>query len=252
MLRPQSLLRVVLIPFAFTACADTREVTGPLTSAPRLEANVAPAAGAATRTYDVTITNLTTGQPFSPGVLATHTKQAAFFHVGDPASEGLRLIAENGDETTAVAELTGRAGVFQVVDVNAPTGRVGGSLPTSRTFRIEAAANANRISLAVMLICTNDGFTGLDGVALPGGFKPLTYYTAGYDAGTEANDELSTSIVDACFAIGPTTRPPDGNARTPTIGVIEHHPGIQGIGDLDPTLHGWRDPVARITIRRVQ
>src|SRR2546425_772156 len=129
---------------------------------------------------------------------------------------------------------TGRAGVFQVVDVNAPTGRVGGSLPTSRTFRIEAAANANRISLAVMLICTNDGFTGLDGVALPGGFKPLTYYTAGYDAGTEANDELSTIIVDACFAIGPTTRPPDGNARTPTIGVIEHHPGIQGVGDLDP------------------
>lgn len=250
MLRSQSLLRVVLIPFAVAACGDAPDTAGPV--APRLEADVAPAAEAATRTYDVTITNLTTGQPLSPGVLATHTKQASFFHVGDPASEGLRLIAENGDESVAVGELTGRPGVFQVVDVNLPTGRVGGPLPPSPTFRIDAAANANRISLAVMLICTNDGFTGLDGVALPGGFKPLTYYAAGYDAGTEANDERSASIVDPCFAIGPTTRPADGNARTPTAGVIEHHAGIQGGADLDPSAHGWQNPVARITVQRVQ
>jgi len=247
MLRSLRLLRFVVVPLWLAACADTREV-----AAPRLEADVAPAAEAATRSYDVTITNLTTGQPFSPGALATHTKQVAFFRVGDPASEGLRLIAEDGDESVAVAELTGQTGVFQVVDVNLPTGRVGGPLPTSRTFRIEAAANANRISLAVMLICTNDGFTGLDGVALPGGFKPVVYYAAGYDAGTEANDERSASIVDPCFAIGPTARPPDGNARPQTAGVIEHHAGIQGGADLDPSAHGWQNPVARITIQRVQ
>jgi len=162
------------------------------------------------------------------------------------------LIAENGDESVAVAELARQTGVFQVVDVNLPTGRVGGPLPASRTFRIDAAANANRISLAVMLICTNDGFTGLDGAELPGGFKPVIYHAAGYDAGTEANDERSASIVDPCFVIGPTTGPADGNARTPTDGVIAHHPGIQGGAELDAAAHGWEDPVARITIQRVR
>ena len=34
-------------------------------------------------------------------------------------------------------------------------------------------------------------------------------------------------------------------------GVIQHHAGIQGITDLDPEIHGWTDPVARATIRRV-
>jgi hypothetical protein len=103
-----------------------------------------------------------------------------------------------------------------------------------------------------MLICTNDGFTGLDGVALPGGFQPATYHSAGYDAGTEANDERSASIVDPCFVIGPTTGPADGNGRTATNGNITHHPGIQGGAGLDPDAHGWEDAVARITIQRVR
>ncbi len=35
-------------------------------------------------------------------------------------------------------------------------------------------------------------------------------------------------------------------------GVIHHHAGIQGVADLDPEIHGWTDPVARIEIERVQ
>lgn len=239
---------ITLAALALAGCVETREVTAP--SAARFESSVV--AAAASRAYDVTITNLTGGQPFSPGVLVTHTKETSVFRVGSPASEGLRLIAENGDESVSINELSGRPGVYQVVDVNVPTGRVGGPLPNSRTFRIEAAANANRLSLAVMLICTNDGFTGLESVKLPGGFKPEVHYAAGYDAGTELNDERSTSIVDPCFAIGPTPGAPDGNARPVTSGVVAHHPGIQGSADLDRDAHGWDDPVARITVQRVR
>lgn len=239
---------LTLATLALAACAETRDVTGP--SMDRRDDDLASAA--ASRVYDVTITNLTTGQPFSPGVLVTHTKRASFFDVGAAASEGLRLIAENGDESVAIAELTGRPGVYQVVDVNEPIGRVGGPLPNSRTFRIEASDDATRLSLAIMLICTNDGFTGLEGVKLPRNFKPAIFYSAGYDAGTELNDERSPSIVDPCFAIGPTAGPADGNARTATSDVVRHHPGIEGDADLDEGAHGWDDPVARITVQRVR
>ncbi len=243
---------LMLTMLALAACADRGAVTGPVTAHRQADDDDDDDRGdAATLAYDITITNLTTGQPFSPGVLVTHTRRAAFFHVGAQASEGLRLIAEDGNELPAIAELTGRPGVFQVVDVNAPIGRQGGPLPTSRLFRIHAAGNATQLSLAVMLICTNDGFTGVDDVRLPRGFTPLTLYAAGYDAGTELNDELSASIVDPCFAIGPTPGAADGNARTATDGVVTHHRGIHGGADLVPAAHGWQNPVARITIQRV-
>ena len=250
----RKLLGAALAALAVAACTDSRQTTGPVANrAGRISADEA-AAEVATRVYDVTITNLTSGQPFSPGVLATHDAAVTVWRLGSPASEGIRLIAEDGDNSVAVATLTGQPGIFDVKPVGAPTGCVNcpGPFGTSQTIRITARADARRLSLAVMLICTNDGFTGLDDVKLPKGFRPKTFYTAGYDAGTEVDDELSTHIVDPCFAIGPTSRAPDGNLRTPEHGVITMHLGIRGIGDLIPAVHGWKDPVARITIQRVK
>lgn len=212
------------------------------------------AAPAAQRTYRLTIENLTTGQPFSPGVAATHTKQQQVFRVGSAASEGVRLIAENGDPSTAVADLSAAPGVYAASATSAPVGCIGcaGPFGTTLSFEIQAAANANRLSLAIMLICTNDGFTGLDAVKLPGGFGPAVHYAPAYDAGTEANDELWTSIVDPCGAIGPVAAAADGrNDRPATGGVVAIHPGIQGGGDLT-SAHDWSDPVARITIQRLK
>ncbi len=134
----------------------------------------------------------------------------------------------------------------------APVHRMGGPGPSTLTTTITARANANRLSLGLMLICTNDGFVGLDGVTLPGGSKPRTYYAAGYDAGTEVNDELSANVVDACPAIGPVPGAADGNGRTAEGGIVELHPGIQGGAGLDPAQHGWTEPVARITVRRIK
>lgn len=244
-----------LVALALAACADTLQPTDPTA---RVSGGFAAAsngaADAATHLYDVTITNLTSGQPFSPGVIVTHTKDHALFRVGSAASEGIRLIAEDGSPAVALAEQTGQPGVFDVVVISAPVGCVGcpGPFGSSATYRISARAAAHRLSLATMLICTNDGFTGLHGIKLPGGFQPATFTAAGYDAGTEANDERSTSIVDPCFAIGPTSRPGDGNTRPATASVIALHPGIAGVGDLVPALHGWTNPVARITVQRVK
>jgi len=249
---------IALAVVVLAGCSTETDVSNPLfptqsnssTSASN-EAEALVDAGSI-KTYRVTIENLLTGQPLSPGVLVTHTKKANLFRVGELATEGIRLIAEDGDPSVAVAELTGQPGVYNVVPTSAPIHRVGGPGPTSLTVEIMARANANRLSLATMLICTNDGFTGLDGVKLPGGFMPDVYLSAGYDAGTEANDELSTSIVDPCGVIGPVPMAADGNSRTATSGVITHHPGIQGGASLSTAQHGWQDPVARITIQRIK
>jgi hypothetical protein len=33
-------------------------------------------------------------------------------------------------------------------------------------------------------------------------------------------------------------------------GVVHHHEGIMGNGDLSPAIHGWGNPVAMLTVRR--
>lgn len=238
---------LALVAIAAAAC-DRETATDPSLKAD----GYVNAADAATRSYEITIENLTTGQPLSPGVVAVHGKQAGVFTAGAPASEGLRLIAEQGNPGTAVSDLTGAPGVFQVLGTAAPVHRVGGPGSSTIMTEIAASANADRLSLALMLICTNDGFTGLDGVKLPGGFEPAMYYTQAYDAGTEVNDEASTSIVDPCFAIGPVEAEGDGDGRTAEGGVVMMHAGIAGIADLDPSAHGWSGPIARVTVRRIK
>jgi len=218
------------------------------------------------RFYIVRLENLTTSQPFSPGAIATHEAHqehgyerdrnaGVLFQVGKPASEGIRLIAENGDPGTAVSELVANDRVQQAFATPRPVGCVGcgGPFPNTLTTFIEAEREHNRLSLAVMHICTNDGFTGLNSARLPYGYRAKTYYARGYDAGTEANDELFTSIVDPCGGIGPVAVAGDGaNDRTATDGVIRHHPGIEGVGDLDPDVYGWHDPVLKVKVKQIR
>jgi hypothetical protein len=84
-----------------------------------------------------------------------------------------------------------------------------------------------------------------------------TFFLNGYDAGREQNTEQSVDLVDPCSALGPTVLPgdPDGNqdaaVATVPAEVIQHHPNIQGIGELSVAQHGWTDPVAKVTIERL-
>ena len=81
------------------------------------------------------------------------------------------------------------------------------------------------------------------------------YLTAGYDAGTEVNTEDFADLVPPCPALlGLTSEKPGTGETDPALaegGVITHHSGITGGVDLDPGVSGWRNPVAKITITRV-
>jgi hypothetical protein len=223
----------------------------------------APAFG---RSYDVTITDLTEGQPLSPPVVATHTGKHPIFQVGQPASVGVREIAENGNNAPLLAQLAAdpfnqiseftQAGMGPLV----PAGKPGSAMFDDQvSFTIEGSNKARRLSFASMLICTNDGFTGADSLRLPGAVgKTKTKTTNGYDGSTELNTEDYADIVPPCQElIGDMST--EGDAGTgvsnPALaegGVIHHHEGILGVDDLKPAIHGWTvtDPVARIEIER--
>ena len=58
---------------------------------------LALADGYGSRTYAVTITNITSGQTFTPLLVATHKSSVSLFELGTPASTELATIAESGN-----------------------------------------------------------------------------------------------------------------------------------------------------------
>ena len=62
--------------------------------------------------YEVTITNLTPGQPLTPPLLVTHSENAGFFTPGEMASDELQQLAENGNAEPLVEMLQGKTGVL--------------------------------------------------------------------------------------------------------------------------------------------
>lgn len=199
-----------------------------------------PASGSdsGTRLWRVTITNLTPvgSQPLSPPLVVVHSRRAEVWSVGQIANHGVAAIAEDANNAVLEAALPGVHGVRSVQTVP------GGPIPpgTSRTFAVETNGQANRLSLLTMLVNTNDAFTGLDSLHLQG--HGVLLETRAYDAGSELNNERATHIPGPCCN-NPFVRAPEG-------AVIRMHPGITGVGDLNPAVYGWSNPVARIRIAR--
>jgi hypothetical protein len=217
------------------------------------------AAEAPVATYEVTIDNLTAGQPMTPPVVATHRAATGIFTVGQPASFALKEIAENGNLAPMIAQLGADKHVSDSVAAAAPL--VPAGLPASAfgksvTLTLTASKGAKFLSWVSMLVCTNDGFTGVNSLRLPKDVGDvIVAHTAGYDAGTEVNTEDFADIVAHCQEfVGVTSGDPGTSTSNPALaegGVIHHHPGIAGIADLVPAIHGWTDPVAEITVERV-
>lgn len=188
--------------------------------------------------YRITITNATAKQVLTPPLIVVHSAKFSLFQVGSPASPGLATLAETGNNTDLNAEVSGTQGVFSSIAGNAviPYGQ-------SASFSFSAPKKAH-ISLAAMLATTNDGFAGLNDVALPK--RGAHYYAFAYDAGSELNNE------SCAYVPGPPCAPDSGNLRTDHgEGFISIHNGIHGGSDLNPKQLDWRGPVAIIRIQRI-
>ena len=196
--------------------------------------------------FKVTLTNLTMGVPtqggqiFSPPIFITHGHGFSIGASGELASMQLGILAETGNNGPLAELAMGSDAVGSVVAMGAPDGLVfpsGGSVMTT----VSASSDAGYLSLATMLVQTNDGI--VLGNSLPlfdedGNPRSFTMDLISYDAGTEENNELATHVPGPPF---------EGGERAPTADPIVGHPGIAGTADVGAAF-GWTEPTASVAV----
>lgn len=196
--------------------------------------------------YEVTITNLTRGQQFTPVLVVTHKPSVKLFELGKPASPELAILAEEGNTAPLATALSGLAGTGHIATGSGLT-----NPGASVTLTVEGRAGFRFLSVAAMLIPTNDAFFALNGVPLPRGNDTLSITAPAYDSGSERNDELCASIPGPMFAecggSGGGGAPAGGEE-----GFVHIHSGMHGIGNFSAAARDWRNPVALITVRRLR
>lgn len=261
--------------------------------------------------YRVTLTNVSFAQGFSFPVAATHSSSVHMFQVGQPASAPVAAVAQNGNPVPLFNLLQSTAGVSSVYVDPFPVASSGNAaapwaagLPFFNGSTLAASTSAHTLSNSVtfdiygkpgdvfslvgMLMCTNDGLTGLDSVVLPSdAAHPITYSLASYDAGVEANTYYTPDIVDPCALMAPYSNGApalsvsDGNRNSPPTpsqgsststyttepdlgvpfatqdpisalsGVIPDNSGKSNAGSYVPAAWGWSGPVGTVTISMV-
>lgn len=239
-------LVAVAVATLMTACGGSSSSTTDQPTAPT------------TATFEVTLTNLTAGQPLSPLVAIAHDGGFKAFALGDAASVELEQLAEGG-ASMPLADLAkaSKAVLATAVGTGLPPG------PNSKstvTLTVPVASLPTlQLSLAAMLGNTNDGFTGVNGQSLATLAVGATVTTEllGYDAGTELNSESADTVPGPATANSGGARQGYNPARNDVIGTVHVHPGIVSKDDGLPTsaltqVNRWDNPPALLSIKRTQ
>lgn len=199
------------------------------------------------RTYRVTITNDTDAQWFTPPNVAAHGNTRVF-QTGRQATPGVQAVAENGQVPVLQAEWAD-AGLDSFVGNNEEEQ---GPIPPGASRTFEITTDQDRYSVVTMIICTNDGFGGVNSQRLPVRIgQTFTDNLRAYDAGTELNTQLDADFVPAPFCGDPAAGTCLTNPDLAQDGVIRAHRGIlPGVGDI-PQMYDFDRFVGQITIERI-
>ena len=198
--------------------------------------------------YVVTITNVTRGQTFTPQLLVTHSRRISLFSLGRPASPALEILAEDGNTSPLTDRLLRKpdeiGSVQTLPDLLGPGESV--------TIAVQASRYHNYLSMAAMLIPTNDTFVALNRIPLPG-WGRTTLTALAYDAGTEANDQNCLNIPGPrCGGEGFSRRPGEGDEGYVYVSNGFHTLPQADDGEvLGPQAYDWRNPVAQIVVKRI-
>ncbi|TQV76776.1 hypothetical protein FLL45_02120 [Aliikangiella marina] len=196
------------------------------------------------KVFTIDVINLTNNQPLSPLAIISHS-EGAIWTLNQPASVALENLAESGDNSMLLTA------DFAASSLNGAEIIPPGS-SQSLTMRVPLMGQAY-ISMATMLVNTNDAISGLNRVDvtnLPTG-RSVSYVTNSYDAGTEANSEMAGTIP------GPADGGEGFNSIRDDVDFVSLHPGVVTSDDgasnsvLNES-HRFDNPVMRVTISRVQ
>lgn len=207
---------------------------------------------------DVEIVNLTRGSYFTPLLVTAHADSARLFTSGMPASTSLQSMAEGG----AIDGLAADQAALNATTVENPAaGLLEPGASTTASLNTDDSPDNTRLSIVAMILPSNDGFMGLNGVAIP--TEPGTYVfnVNAYDAGTEANDEVVGSGMPgaAGFPAPPPVAAAIGTGATGINGTAEGYVHIHrnvlgdddltgGTSDIVNTVQRWLNPVVRVVL----
>ncbi len=189
-------------------------------------APAAPAPGSVTLSF----TNTSGAQPMTPPVVILHNAPGTdngidWFEAGQPAIGEVIQIAENGNNAPLVSASEGQigAGTVSAVGVAFPDPENPGPLlpgaVASVTLDIESADQV--MTVVSMVVCTNDGFSGVDAQPIPEGTTTTTLPI--YDAGSETNVLTLNYWVPPCSGDAGSDNITDNEG-----GAIQLHPGQEG------------------------
>ncbi len=166
-------------------------------------------------------------QPMTPPVVALHNSPDGesgirLFEVGRPAIAEVIEIAENGNNAPLVAVAEGQipAGTISAagvafVDASEPGPVFPGE---TATLTLDLESSDQVLSIVSMVICTNDGFTGVDSRTISAEDSD-TFLMPVYDAGSETN------VLDLTYWVGGPCGGDGENLGDVEGGSIEPHPG---------------------------
>lgn len=237
MLRSIKLITSISVITLVSACGDSGTIVTPPVVQP-------PTPPAMVYQYQVSVTNLTNAQPFSPLAVLLHSS-GDVWQFGQAASTALEDLAESGNNA-------GLINASFVVSNASNNGILMPGAQTDVTISTTDAA-ANKLSLATMLVNTNDAFTGLNKIDLAqlAVGDSLTFRPGAYDAGTEANSEAMGTIP------GPADNGEGTNAQRDDVNYVSRHPGVVGSDDglaasVLNNQHKFDNPVMSVKIMRMQ
>lgn len=203
-----------------------------------------------TYSYKVEITNLTYAQPLSPAAIIVHKQDYKLFSEGQTASIELEQLAESGNAENLISRAQQEDSVFH-------QGLTNGLIQPGDTYEYNFSLNYEvsdqAITIATMLVNTNDGFTGINAETIIRLRVNQTqeFYGPVWDSGTEGNSETAATIP------GPAGGGEGFNSSRDDLNKIIFHSGVvsQGDGLAGSALteqHRFNQPASSIRITRTR
>lgn len=208
--------------------------------------------------YSIQIQNLMRGTFIAPILVAAHPPGTRLFEAGSPASANLQKMAEGGDISGVTSDMQA---VGATIQANPNGGPLAPGKSVTTTLDTDNAPANTQLTIVGMLVPTNDGFIGLNGITLPNQPGTYSYDVNAYDAGTEANDEIRGSGVPGQpgmpvpAALDSLVGHNGTGVPATAEGFVHIHRGVLGdtdpnggISDLDSTMNRWLNPVVHVTV----
>jgi hypothetical protein len=206
--------------------------------------------------FKVDVINLTNAQPLSPPAIVAHNSGYKMFDEATRASVALEHLAESGSNSQIIEEAESNTAAY---DSEAATTPIGPGSSGSYTLVFKDSLDDAKISIATMLVNTNDAFTGEKNLDISTLEVNASFSINGpvWDAGTEGNSETAETIPGPAGSSVVDSNKLFDAERSSDLNYVVFHSGVVTADDGLTTSalnegHRFDQPASRITITRIR